>query len=71
MSKTRAALQQLRRMVRKKGPGEVGPAEPEPAAPADPVPYTGPDDRSHSPTMERIRPIVEEENRRARWGVYR
>lgn len=26
------------------------------------------DDRSHSPTIERLRPLLEEENRRARGG---
>lgn len=31
-----------------------------------PPPYDGPDDRSFSPTMQRLRPLVEKENRRAR-----
>ncbi|MGW2425084.1 hypothetical protein ACWC0C_38580 [Streptomyces sp. NPDC001709] len=31
--------------------------------------YEGPDDRSFSPAMQRIRPGIEKENRRACWGV--
>lgn len=33
-----------------------------------PPKYEGPDDRSCSPTMQRLRPSVEKENRRWGWG---
>ncbi len=39
-----------------------------PEGPATVKPYCGPDDRSQSETLRRIRPLVEAANKRARRG---